>query len=96
MYVTSTLQCRLNSFECETKASPFISRRNCVIVHGMLASDDAEHALVDLFGRTLGVPVGVDDIDRCHRLEASVNDKPRAIIVKFEEKNKKRHCNLNF
>ena len=50
------------------------SIRNCVLVHGMPASDDAEYALINLFGRTLGGPVGRDDIDHCHGLGASVND----------------------
>ena len=85
--ILSTLECMLNSLECETKVSPFISRRNCVIVHGRPASDDTEHALIDLFGRTLIVPVGRDDIVRCHRLGASVNDtKPCEFSFSIKQK----------
>ena len=33
------------------------SQRNCVIVHGMLACDDPENAVIKLFSETLGVPI---------------------------------------
>ena len=74
------------------------NRRHCVIVHGMVASDDPEHAL-DLFGRTLGVVVGRNDSDRCHRLITYLRIKGKGggigIYISNKYQHKIRHAVMN-
>lgn len=62
------------------------SRRNCLIVHGVPDTTDPESAVLDIFTNKLGVSIGRETIDRCHRLGTSANSstsRPRAVIVKF-------------
>ena len=62
------------------------SRRNCLIVHGVLDTTDPVTAVLDIINNKLGVPNGCESIDRCHRLGTSANlsnSRLRPIIVKF-------------
>ena len=71
------------------------SRRNCILIHGIPEneSEDTDKLVMDVFTDRLGIILGIQDIDRSHRLGPSVRVlaprtdqdtvKVRPIIVKF-------------
>jgi exosome complex exonuclease DIS3/RRP44 len=76
---------RLEAVEAKCDALEQYGRRNCLRVVGVPEGPSAtstDEYIVKLCA-DIGVPVGVKDIDRSHRIGKPGNPKPRAIIVKF-------------
>ena len=61
------------------------SRRNCLLIHNIPENEDenTDDTVLKIIEEKVGEPVGIEDLDRTHRLGPPKTNKNRPIIVKF-------------
>lgn len=83
----STLSDTVDKLELEIDDQEQYSRRNCLLVHGIVEErrENTDELIIDIIKNDVDIEISENDIDRTHRIGAPRNpgEKPRPIIVKF-------------
>ena len=88
----SVVNKKVENLEKEIKKHEQYSRRNCLLVHGIVETDDA--VTDDLVIKTISTEINIEispvDLDRKHRIGKAGQNKPRPTIVKLGRYNVKK------
>ena len=84
----SYLNKRLDEMDAVVDRQEKYSRRNCLLVHGIVEEtvENTDEKILNTLQQSMDETIKPEDIDRSHRLgksKSSKNAKPRSMIVKF-------------
>ena len=87
----SVMNKKVENLEKEIDKHEQYSRRNCLLVHGIVETDDevTDELVIETISTKMNIEVSPSDLDRTHRIgkKKTGQNKPRPIIVKLSRHN---------